>query len=255
MVFADYELDGKRDNEAADSNFYAYVNGQIIYGDPYTLKSITPFEHFEQRLRINLSNTLYSASFFSDGALAAYPVYNSSHSQGTAFVNLHYDFIFSSLVNFAANSIGLSFKTQHHLGRSWYISAKLHMNWIILGASEYIHLWYDAPPDNGDERRNYDIGTGEGAKFYFELSHRKIGSLLVDYSYYGIHTIPESVPDQSSPGYSIIGILNLAFERCLSGGWYTGVSSTSYHKQGFYDEAVDTNDVISSLNFYVKRSF
>jgi hypothetical protein len=254
IVLADYELDGTRNYEAAENNFSAYANGQIIYGDPYTPGSITPFEHFEQRFRINLSDTFYSASFFSDGSLAAFPLYDLPHSQGTAFASLHYDFIFSSLVNFSANSIGLSFKTQHHLGSSWYLSAKLHLNWIILGASEYIHLWYDAPSDNGDERRNYDLGTGEGGKFYFEGSHNKIGSLLIDYSYYGLHTIADSVPDYGSTGYSIIEILDIAFERRFFGDWYTGVSTTSYHKRGVYDEAPDTNDIISSLNFYVKRS-
>ncbi|WP_158084264.1 DUF3943 domain-containing protein [Marispirochaeta aestuarii] len=253
IVLADNELDGSRNYEAAENDFSAYVSGQIIYGDPFILKSITPFEHFEQRFSINLSDTFYSASFFSDGALCAWPLYDTRHSQGSAFISLHYDFIFSSLINLAANSLGLSFKTQHHFGRSWYLSSKLHLNWILLGASEYLHLWYDAPPENGTERRNYDLGTGEGVKFYFEVSHGTIGSILVNYSYYGIHTIPESVPEYGSTGYSIIGILDMAFERRFLGDWYTGVSATSYHKQGFYDAAADTNDIISSVNLYVKR--
>lgn len=254
IVLADFKLDGSRNYEAAENNFSAYANGQIIYGDPFTLESISPFEHFEQRFQINLSDTFYSASFFSDGSLAAYPLYDSPHSQGTALLSLHYDFIFSSLVNFSANSIGFSYKTRHQLGSSWDLSAKLHLNWIILGASEYIYLWYDTPPDNGDERRNYDLGTGEGVKFYFEVSHKKIGSLLIDYSYYGLHTIADSVPDYGSAGYSIIGILDLAFERRFLGDWRTGVSTTSYHKQGFYEDAPSVNDIISSLNFYIKHS-
>lgn len=253
IVLADFELDGSRNYEAAENDFSAYASGQIIYGNPFLLKSFTPFEHFEQRFRINLSDSFYAASFFSDGSLCAWPLYDSRHSQGSVFVSLHYDFIFSSLINFAANSLGLSFKTQHHLGSSWYLSSKLHMNWILLGASEYLHLWYDAPPDNGIERRDYDLGSGEGVKLYFELSHRRIGSILVNYSYYGIHTIAESVPEYGSTGYSIIGILDMAFERQFLDDWYTGVSTTSYHKQGFYDAAADTNDIISSVNLYVKR--
>ena len=253
IVLADYELDVSRDYEAAENNFSAYATGQIIYGDPFYQKSATPFDHFEQRFNIALSDTFYSAAFFSDGSLFAYPLYDTMHSQGSIFLSLHYDFIFSSLVNFAANSIGLSFKTQHHLGNSWYLASKLHLNWILIGASEYLHLWYDAPDDNGTERRNYDLGTGEGLKFSFEVSRRSIGSFLINYYYYGIHTIPESVPEYGSTGYSIIGILDLAFERQFRGDWYTGVSATSYHKHGIYDLADDTNDIISSVNFYVKH--
>jgi len=253
VVLADYQLDGSRNYEAAEKDFSAYASGQIIYGDPFIQKSIIPFDHFEQRFSINLSDTFYSAAFFSDGSIWALPLYDSRHSRGSVFLSLHYDFIFSSLINLSANSIGLSFKSLHHFGRSWHLSSKLHLNWIFLGASEYLHLWYDAPPENGDERRNYDLGSGEGVKFYFELSHRTIGSILINYSYYGIHTIAESVPEFGSTGYSITGILDMAFERQFHGNWYTGVSATSYHKQGFYDAAADTNDVISSINLYVKR--
>ena len=87
------------------------------------------------------------------------------------------------------------------------------MNWMILGATEYIFLRNGNVEPTEEERRDYDLSTGENLKLSLRLIHPTIGSFIFDYAGYGQHTIPSSVPDQGSDGYSVIGMLNLAYER------------------------------------------
>ena len=257
MVLGTPQLDAGRDIKQQDTGLFGFAKAVIVYGYPYGPYSGTPYEHFEQRVRINVTDAFYSVSFFSDGVLAALPLTDSLPYQSALSLSLHYDFIFSSLVNFAANSLGVTYKSRYTPARNWDISLKAHLNWVVLGASEYIYLQNGSVPEpaNGDERRTYDLSTGEGIKIYLEIGRRELGTLLVNYSVYGLHTIPTSIPEYGSPGYSIIGLLEVSVERELARDWSVGISSASYHKEGFYDDAPLVNDWVSSLNIYLKYRF
>jgi hypothetical protein len=251
----DAAWDTRRGPDTLEQSVSAFLDGSLVYGDPFGLRSTIPYEQFEQRLRLDLSPRFYSIAFFSDGFLWAAPYDNGTPTHGTYGVSLHYDFIFSSFINFSANSIGPTLKFERRFLEDWYSSVKVHFNWVVLGASEYIHLRNgDAPPlHDGEERRNYDLGTGEGLKLYIDLSHPHIGTLLGNYTFYGLHAIPASVPEYGSPGYSIIGLVKLAIERETRLGLIFGVSSIAYHKRGFYKDAGDISEKIVNYNVYVKR--
>lgn len=257
MVIGTPALDEDRELDPQTTDLSGFAKAVLVYGNPYGPFTGTPYEHFEMRARLNMTESYYTISLFSDGVLAALPLADSFPYQSALSLSLHYDFIFSSLINFAANSIGISYKSRYTPGQNWDISFKGHLNWVLLGASEYIYLHNSSSPlpANGEERRNYDLATGEGIKVYLDISHKKIGSLLVEYSVYGLHTISTSVPEYGSPGYSIIGLLDICLEKEFAASWSAGLSSASYHKEGFYDNAAMVNDVISSLNIYLKYRF
>jgi hypothetical protein len=234
------------------------TGGTVVYGNPYGLRTKTPFEHFEQRIGLQYALPYYySVRFFSDGFLWAFPLLDTPVSRSTLGIGLHYDFLFESLVNLFSNAIGVSYKMYRVFSNKVRWSIKAHAHYIFLGGSEFIPLWYgDAAYSNPEEEhRKYDIGIGEGVKLYTYLAHPQWGALRFNAAFYGFHVFPATIPENGSPGYSAIGIFTLAYEQQLFKTWALGIGAQLYYKRGFYDTAADVEEALTSYTIYLKKRF
>jgi hypothetical protein len=250
-------MDKIRKQESDNSAAVAFTEGTIVYGNPYGLRSKVPFEQFEQRVRLSFTLPHCEVDYFSDGFIWARPFGYSSDYQATLGISLHYDFLFSPLINFFSNALGLSYKAKWKLSDTWNLSVKVHTNWVVLGGSEYIYVWYDHKPyqDDNIEHRQYDLSTGENLKLYITIGSPRWGEFLFNAQLYGLHTIPASVPEQGSTGNSLIGVFDLAYERRLFKSWNIGIGSHIYYKRGFYDDVPHVGELMTSYNLYMKRRF
>jgi hypothetical protein len=227
----------------------------IEYGNLFGAWSSGPFSQFELDIQASLSQMFYSLSLVSNGVLVGRPVFETWPRYSSLSISMDYDLVYNSRINFSAHSLGLSYR---HL-REWIGGASLrlgfHANWVVLGASDFIYLRLAETPSAEEERRDYDLGTGEGVKVSFELHFPSIGLLSLSYSGYGLHTIGGSVPDGGSPGYTLLGIGTLRLERPITATSSTGTMFTMYHKRGFYQDVPDIQDRVSTLSLYVRKHF
>jgi hypothetical protein len=251
-------LDELRGDESSILTPDIFAGGTVVYGYPYGIRVKTPFEQFEQRIELHYSlPQYYSIKYFSDGFLWAIPVLDTPNTSGTLGIGLHYDFLFESFVNMFSNAIGLSYKMDRIFQNNVHWSLKLHANYVFLGGSEFIPVWYgDVVYRNPDEEhRLYDIGIGENAKLYTYISHPQWGTVLCSAAFYGFHTLPAAVPEKGSSGYSTICIFDLAYEHRLLKTWSLGIGANIYYKRGFYDTASDVEESITSYRIYFKKRF
>jgi hypothetical protein len=255
--YARHSMNEIRGQESSNSAPELFTEGIIVYGNPYGLRSKVPFEQFEQRIRLSFALPYYEVDYFSDGFIWARPFGYSTDYQATLGFSLHYDFIFGPLINFFSNALGVSYKAKWNLSDTWNLSVKVHTNWVVLGGSEYIYVWYDHAPYQDDtlEHRDYDLSAGENLKLYVSIGSPQWGEFLLNAQLYGLHTIPASVPEQGSTGSSIIGIFDLAYERHLFKTWNIGIGSHIYYKRGFYDDVPHVGELTTSYNLYMKRRF
>jgi len=247
-------LDASRGEADRDQDILGTFELRLAYGDPFGAASSIPYESFEQRLSLALSPSYRSIAFFSDGFLRSWALADSARRRASLGPSLHYDLIYSSDITFSAISLGLSWKSERGLPRGLRLRTRLHADWVALGASEYAFLSGEEGSSD-EERREYDLGTGEGAKLGLELLHPRRGALILDYAFYGFHTIPASAPEEGYEGYAMIGMLSLALERALSPELSLGLAASLYHKSGVYEDAPDVEDATSFVNLYVKRRF
>jgi hypothetical protein len=245
------------DQQRGDDDFNSGVSGnlelRLAYGDPFGMRTNVPYKHFEQRFRIDFSPSFYSFVFFSDGFLASWAPFDDDERRMSVGPTLHYDLIYSSSINFQANAIGLSMKDERRLPNGFRLRTKIHANWVVLGASDHIYLSYGDIASSDAGQRNYDFGVGASVKLSAALYHRKLGEFAVDHAGYGQYSIPDSVTEIGSEGFSSIGITTAAYERKISSGIYTGLSLITYNKRGRYRNAPDVDDSTTLLSAYIRK--
>ncbi len=248
------DLDGYR-REKAGNSVMGNLAVDVIYGDPFGLDTDVPFTHFELHFNGMFSPNGYSASLFSDGALfSRAPIDDESHSLSLG-ASLHYDVIYSNDINFSANAVGFTLKSYDKLTKGLELSLKLHLNWLPLATSDYIFLRYGNVPAATEERRDYDMGTGVSAKADFAIGSRKIGTFNVGGAWYGMTTIPASVPDGGSEGLTSIAIVSASWEHFIAKNLSSGVAGNLYLKNAQYKNAPDVSDQTGSVSLILKYFF
>lgn len=227
----------------------------IVYGKPFGLESKVPFEHFELNLDASFSgDAYYWISFFSDGLIRSWAPCEDLNSATTLGIGLHYDFIYSKDINYSANSLGFTLKRRNFLEHDFIFDIRMHLNWLVLGCSEYPYFINgDIPrPAHLDERRDYDMGTGENIKLSLELSHDKFGTLSLFGNASGIHTIGNAVPEEGSDGFIFVGTAGFSYERKFKSKYRVGLRDNFYYKLGIYDSAKDSDHYLNTFGVYIK---
>lgn len=231
----------------------------LVYGKPYGHETTTPFSHFEIDAKFDWSLDYYSFSLFTYGLLwSISPPWNSENADTTFGISQHYDVIFSEALQFSANSVGVTFKQKIFLPKDFIFTWNLHINVLILGSTEYYYfLSGEIPkPESGEERRDYDLGSGENIKLRIDITNPKMGTFSIWYMFNGLHIFAGGVPEHGSPGYTILGIAGFSYEHMLNSPSYLlGLSSTLYHKVGFYSDANKVTNLNNYVSVYFKLKF
>ncbi|MBR4683274.1 MAG: DUF3943 domain-containing protein [Spirochaetia bacterium] len=235
-------------------NIMAGVGVNAVYGKPFGHDTKEPFDSFEFYLRGCFATDNYLCTLFSDGYLWSRKVNTGLNSSSTLGLSLHYNFIYSDDINYSDNSIGLTFKSRSFLPYNALFDIKLHLNWLMLGGTEYYRFMNgDIPmPANGEERRTYDLCTGENIKLEMILSQDGFGKLSLFGMFSGMHAIDDAVPEDGSDGFTSVVLLGFSYEHRIVKNLYAGISYNSYFKNGFYDSDEDRYDSWQFLSLFCK---
>ena len=107
-------------------------------------------------------------------------------------------------------------------------------------------------PASGEERRTYDLCTGENIKLEMILSQDGFGKLIFFGMFSGMHTIDDAIPQDGSDGFTSVVLLGASYEHKLAKNLIVGISYHSYFKNGFYDSDDDKSDSWQFLSFFCK---
>ena len=232
-----------------------YLGGgvNIVYGNPYGLVTKTPYDQFELNIKFNGSKDYYNLSIFSDGMLWSFSPWEQDKLKTSMGLSLHYDFLLSSKMNYSANSLGWTIKQHAILPNNWDIKWDLHLNAIIMSASDFYFLFKEiVGQDVTVENRKYDLGTGLGFKTFVGISHPTFGSVYLYYFLDWIKTIKDSLPKYGSQGSSLIGVGSLSYEHKVYNNLSLGIEFSSYIKSAFYKDVESTYEHKKYLNIYLK---
>ncbi len=231
----------------------------LVYGKPYGHETNTPYTHFELQTQFDWNRYYHSFSFFSNGLLwSIAPPWNEKNAVTTFGISQHYDVIISEDLWYNANSIGATIKQKVYLPKETQFNWSLHVNWLILGSSEYYYFISEeiGKPETGEERRDYDLSTGENVKFHLSIGNEKFGTFSLWSILNGMHTIAGSVPENGSPGFTLISITGFSYEYQLTPNKYIlGVSSSLYQKTGFYTQANNVTNLNDYTSVYFKIKY
>ncbi len=230
--------------------YYANLGGglSIIYGQPYGLRTNTPYDHFELDLHGEWSPSNFQLVFASNGMLFSYDTGSTEKIQNSLGMSMHCDVIYSKKMDFASHGVGFTMKEQIMLPYDWNIRWALHANWILLGGSEfYYYLSGEVPNTTGNERRLYDFGTGAGAKADLIISHPYAGTLSLKYMLHAVFSLKKHIATDGSPGHTIINSITGQYSHMITKRYSLGISATLFIKNGIYKNQIYPD--ITQYNF------
>ena len=235
-----------------DVMFGAGVNA--VYGKPFGHDTEAPFDSFEFHLQGYFSSDSYLYTLFTDGYLWAKGIRSGLNTKSTVGVSLHYNFIYFDQIHYSDNSVGLSFKSRSFLPHNAVFDFRIHLNWLMLGGTEYYKFMNgDIPmPASGEERRDYDLCTGENIKMSMILSQDGFGRLELFSMFSGMHAIDDAVEDDGSDGFTAVFLLGTSYEHRVLKNLSAGISYQSYFKKGFYNHADDHFDTSHLVTFFCR---
>jgi len=125
----------------------AFMGFDLVYGDPYTTHSKTPFDQFDLSTSLTVTIPLiYNFTIITDGYLASWIMADSEANQASNGVSLHFDAVVidkGAIIDlnngrenlcFNANSLDYSIKWRRILSKSVQFSLKTHLGfspWVI----------------------------------------------------------------------------------------------------------------------------
>jgi hypothetical protein len=249
------DLDSSRGIAPGIGDVAGEVGDTIIYGDPFGDRS-APFDYFEQRFNIALSSSFYGLSFFSDGTLFSLPLVDNQRSELSFASCLHYDYVYSSLIELSANAVGLSLLGERHGSNGLVLKGEVHLNALALGTDENEYFReFEGPQGINEEGRDYDFCFGEETKLYLSASQPRLGTLSLEFTCYDFQPIPGVTVSSTPPtplDYSIVGILDLAYEHEVAAHLGIGVDYLLYFKDALFDSLPEVSESIQAATLYVK---
>jgi len=156
----------------------AFTDIDLVYGDPFTTYSKTPFDQFDVNMALTATvPLLYNFTLVTDGYLASWLLVDDETNQASNGLTLHFDaFVVDKgaiialnngreNLDYNANSLDYSIKWRHIVSKSFDFSLKTHIGFSPWAITDY----------NGGVTRddNNQYLWGGNAKLFMELRQTK----------------------------------------------------------------------------------
>jgi len=159
----------------------AFVGVDLVYGDPYTAHSKTPFDQFDLITSLTISpQPFYNFTFITDGYLASWLIADNDADQASGGITIHFDDYVTDKgfmdmnngrenLSFNANSLGYSVKWLRQdcniLDKPFVISLKTHLGFTPWAVTDY---------NGGIDKDDYNLYLfGGNIKLFFELRRKR----------------------------------------------------------------------------------
>jgi hypothetical protein len=245
-----------------------FTGFDLVYDDPYTARSKTPFAQFDLNMSLTVSLPLiYNFTFIADGYLASWLLADDEADQASNGITLHFDnfvtdkgFIMAlnngrENLSFNANSLDYTIKWRHIFNNSFELSLKTHLGFSPWAVTDY---------NGGVNKDDYYLYLlGGNIKLFLELRQIKDGgtkngqTLALSLCFYDTWNIPKT------PGFDLNTLFlfsKIAYSFPLAGrfSFYAADSFLLLHCRLTRDAGAEFPDITrwyNSVQFGMKISF
>jgi hypothetical protein len=159
----------------------AFLEVGMDYGDPFSQRTIRPYDAFEVRVEVSRGETELLNHLEISGLLARTSVRGSERGRLALGVFQHYDYHDSEVLTFGGQSLSGALLYQRALGGRTHVRLAAHAEGLLLGAisSEYGHYF----------RRDYDYGPGAGGRIAGSLRYQGRDVIRVEQRVLFLHSL------------------------------------------------------------------
>jgi hypothetical protein len=184
-----------------------FIGFDLVYGDPYTAQSKTPFTQFDLNTSLTVTVPLiHNLTFIAGGYLASWLLADDDVNQASNGLTLNFDTYITDKglldlnngrenLSFGANSLDYTIKWRHILNKSFELSLKTNLGFSPWAVTDY---------NGGVNRDDYNLYLfGGNIKLFLELRQKKEDSakngqtLAFSLCFYDTWNIPKT------PGFDV----------------------------------------------------
>jgi hypothetical protein len=241
--------------EPGSSHIYTGSIGcEVIYGDPFTGNSKTPYSQFEAKMQLGGSfHPLWlDWTILTDGYLVSYHPVHTGKDMLSAGLTLQYDLIAGNTANFASNALDWSLKWKREF-KSARLELKSHIGWTFFGSSEYYPFAEPAGTNPESHKADNDYGTGGNYKLFFSLYNRRYGKITTGLCSYLLYIIPWNKSDSS--GLEFLNLSFLEYTYYFTDRFSIVVNDSLYLKVGALHRRMNVLSVSNRVFIGIQRTF
>jgi hypothetical protein len=167
----------------------------LVYGDPFTAQSATPYDQFELYTSVaGFSDYWIDFRFVSDGYLYSFNPINEDAQKLSTGVSFQFDVFGAQAVEYSQQGLDWTVKYRRNLNTGVCLELRTHLGWTMFGAGNLYH--WEAPQNGAPGRFEFErsYGTGANAKFFFSLVNERGGSFNVRALFYYLYIISRDTP-------------------------------------------------------------
>lgn len=243
----------------------------VVYNDPYTNDSNTPYRQFELKISANAGkgsgkgsdcnykeldkNMMYNIEIESNGFLwSRSPVFAPNVDTSLGFI-MEYDFDWHSFYLISSLAPGLAIKQRVNFDTSRF-EWQLHGAWVALGTADDYYLRRSVLTDWPDGTiRFYSFTTGAESVLKLRYITDTGSNITFDFHGYAMYDFYNQLKDGASVGWEYIGKTTASAELAVSKSVLIGVSDRVYAKRTFYKTCPDIFQIMNSASIYAKWKF
>jgi hypothetical protein len=225
------------------------VDCNIVYGDPFEQRSVTPFDQFELNFGGGVGFPWYNMYIISDGYLFSFSPSGGENSRMSTGLNLSYDFFTSMNIDFYSEGLDWAVKYQRFFSEESGFEVKAHAGWTMFGAGNIFI------PNEETETfiSARDYGTGFNTRLFFSFYPPRAGRIDFDILVYGMYIISHRV--QKSYGWDFFFYTHSAYTFPLGRHLSLGFGTSLDIKTGIYPELPNVIQWSQSVQIFVEWNF
>lgn len=247
---------------------HAGIDAYVVYNDPYTNDSNTPYNQFELRFAGNVGKgsgtgsdcafkdldklLMYNIEVESNGMLWSRSPVFAENVDTTLGLVMEYDFDWHSYYLLTSLAPGLAIKQRVNFDTSRF-EWQLHGAWVCLGTADNYYMRRGLTTEEPEKtNRFYSYTTGVETVLKLKYATDKGSNVSFDFHGYAMYDFYNQLKRGGATGWEYIGKGTLAGEIAVSKSILLGISDRVYVKRTCYRIYPDVFQILNSASVYAR---
>jgi len=232
LAFGTRVVGEDRLNTASEAT--AFVDMELIYGELASLDRQQPFDFFTLGVQLNFSDKQTLGRLQIRGNLRHKAISDSERVTSSFLLVQDFDYINTNAYEFGGQSVGLMYLQNRQITDRIRLTTQLYASYMIMGAVNSEYSFAAEIPGIRERLREYDFGTGSGARVGFSLLRDGHRWIETEYRAQYLNTLNGSNVN-GQDAWHIIRDLRLSVLAPVTQTWGFGVDADIFWRDSFFD--------------------
>ena len=212
----------------------AFFDMELVYGELASLERQQPFDFFTFGLQLNFSDKQTLGRLQIRGNLWHKALRDSERVTSKLLLVQDFDYINTIAYEFGGQSVGLMYLANRQITDRIRFTTQLYLSYMIMGAVNSEYSFAAEIPGIRERLREYDFGTGSGARIGFSLLRDGHRWIETEYRAQYLNTLNGSNMN-GEDAWHVIRDFRLSVLAPITESWGFGVDGEVFWRNSFFE--------------------